>query len=134
MAADAPGSEPAASEPASRLYEALMHPGQKLKPGARVRFESNVGFKSPGFDTNDLGFIRRADQILVYQGGRIVERGNHATLLRKGGLYARLYREQFASETPSSDHPHDGVAGSTDSVASEPAGSRWLSPRHSDRR
>ena len=31
--------------------------------GARVRFESNVGFKSPGFDTNDLGFIRRADQI-----------------------------------------------------------------------
>ena len=31
--------------------------------GARVRFESNIGFKSPGFDTNDLGFIRRADQI-----------------------------------------------------------------------
>jgi hypothetical protein len=31
--------------------------------GARVRFESNVGFKSPGFDSNDLGFIRRADQI-----------------------------------------------------------------------
>jgi hypothetical protein len=31
--------------------------------GARVRFESNVGFKTPGFDSNDLGFIRRADQI-----------------------------------------------------------------------
>src|ERR1700752_1058566 len=31
--------------------------------GARVRFESNVGFKSPGFDSNDLGFIRRADEI-----------------------------------------------------------------------
>ena len=31
--------------------------------GARVRFESNIGFKSPGFDSNDLGFIRRADQI-----------------------------------------------------------------------
>jgi Domain of unknown function (DUF5916)/Carbohydrate family 9 binding domain-like len=31
--------------------------------GERVRFESNVGFKSPGFDSNDLGFIRRADQI-----------------------------------------------------------------------
>jgi S-adenosylmethionine:tRNA ribosyltransferase-isomerase len=43
MAADAPGSEPAASDPASRLYEALMHPGQKLKPGARVRFEGAAG-------------------------------------------------------------------------------------------
>ena len=30
--------------------------------GERVRFESNVGFKSPGFDSNDLGFIRRADR------------------------------------------------------------------------
>jgi len=44
-----------------------------------------------------LSTILRADQILVYDGGRIVERGNHATLLAKGGLYARLYREQFAT-------------------------------------
>jgi ATP-binding cassette, subfamily B, bacterial len=44
-----------------------------------------------------LSTILRADQILVYDGGRIVERGNHATLLANGGLYSRLYREQFAS-------------------------------------
>jgi ATP-binding cassette subfamily B protein len=31
----------------------------------------------------------------VYEGGRIVERGTHASLLAAGGLYARLYREQF---------------------------------------
>jgi uncharacterized protein DUF5916/cellulose/xylan binding protein with CBM9 domain len=31
--------------------------------GERVRFESNVGFKTPGLETNALGFIRRADQI-----------------------------------------------------------------------
>jgi ATP-binding cassette, subfamily B, bacterial len=42
-----------------------------------------------------LSTILRADQILVYDGGRIVERGNHAALLARGGLYARLYREQF---------------------------------------
>ena len=30
--------------------------------GERIRFESNVGFKSPGFDINDLGFFRRADE------------------------------------------------------------------------
>jgi hypothetical protein len=32
--------------------------------GERVRFNTNVGYKSPGFDSNDLGFIRRADQIM----------------------------------------------------------------------
>ena len=45
-----------------------------------------------------LSTILRADRILVYDGGRIVERGTHAQLLAAGGLYARLYREQF--ETP----------------------------------
>jgi ATP-binding cassette, subfamily B, bacterial len=44
-----------------------------------------------------LSTILRADQILVYEGGRIVERGTHAELLDAGGLYARLYREQFES-------------------------------------
>jgi ATP-binding cassette subfamily B protein len=42
-----------------------------------------------------LSTILRADLILVYEGGRIVERGTHASLLASGGLYARLYREQF---------------------------------------
>lgn len=44
-----------------------------------------------------LSTILRADLILVYQHGRIVERGTHAQLLAANGLYARLYREQFAS-------------------------------------
>jgi len=30
--------------------------------GERTRFSSNVGYKSPGFDSNDLGFMRRADE------------------------------------------------------------------------
>ncbi|HLJ66086.1 MAG TPA: ABC transporter ATP-binding protein [Chloroflexota bacterium] len=43
-----------------------------------------------------LSTILAADQILVVDHGRIVERGTHATLLRENGIYARLYHEQFA--------------------------------------
>ncbi len=46
-----------------------------------------------------LSTILRADRILVYDRGRIVERGTHAELLAEGGLYARLYREQFLSDS-----------------------------------
>ncbi|HEU5325345.1 MAG TPA: ABC transporter ATP-binding protein [Candidatus Limnocylindria bacterium] len=42
-----------------------------------------------------LSTILRADQILVMQRGRIVERGTHDELLRHEGLYARLSAEQF---------------------------------------
>jgi ATP-binding cassette subfamily B protein len=47
-----------------------------------------------------LSTILRADRILVYERGRIVERGTHAELLTQGGLYANLYREQFESTGP----------------------------------
>jgi ATP-binding cassette subfamily B protein len=42
-----------------------------------------------------LSTVRRADQILVVDEGRIVERGDHASLLARGGLYSELYRTQF---------------------------------------
>jgi ATP-binding cassette subfamily B protein len=42
-----------------------------------------------------LSTILRADLIVVIEKGRIIERGHHDELLAHGGLYARLYREQF---------------------------------------
>ncbi|VWC86335.1 lipid transporter ATP-binding/permease [Burkholderia lata] len=45
-----------------------------------------------------LSTIERADRILVMDGGRIVESGNHAELLESGGLYAHLHRIQFQQE------------------------------------
>lgn len=42
-----------------------------------------------------LSTIQAADQILVVDGGQIVERGTHAELVGTGGLYSELYRTQY---------------------------------------
>ncbi|MEU9509383.1 ABC transporter ATP-binding protein [Micromonospora sp. NPDC048170] len=47
-----------------------------------------------------LSTIRSADQILVLERGRIVERGRHADLLARGGRYAELHRTQFDQPVP----------------------------------
>jgi subfamily B ATP-binding cassette protein MsbA len=66
-----------------------------------------------------LSTIQRADQILVLDRGRVVERGTHQTLLAAEGLYHRLYELQFTDEGsgaagpaghPGSIPPGDGAA------------------------
>ena len=67
-----------------------------------------------------LSTILAADLILVFRGGRIVERGTHAELLAQGGLYTRLYREQFLTgheDAGSVDSEADRA--STDGAATE---------------
>jgi len=49
-----------------------------------------------------LNTIRRADQILVLEEGRLIEHGSHEELLRRDGFYAGLYKSQFREEMPSS--------------------------------
>ena len=46
--------------------------------------------------THRLLSLGDADQILVMDEGRIVERGTHDELLERGGLYARMYEEQMS--------------------------------------
>ena len=42
-----------------------------------------------------LSTIREADVILVMKDGKILEQGNHKSLLKKGGFYYQLYQSQF---------------------------------------
>jgi len=71
-----------------------------------------------------LSTIRRADQILVVEAGRVIERGTHASLYAEKGRYYDLYTRQHGLEanlflapgegdTPTEDHP--GSNGNTDS-------------------
>ena len=50
-----------------------------------------------------LSTVRAADQILVVDGGQIVQRGTHHELLAQGGLYADLYRTQFVEDAVQPD-------------------------------
>jgi ABC-type multidrug transport system fused ATPase/permease subunit len=61
-----------------------------------------------------LSTIRRADQILVVEGGRIIERGTHETLYALGGRYFDLYTKQHAVETNLFLAPGEGDIDSSD--------------------
>ena len=58
-----------------------------------------------------LSTVQRADQIVVLDGGRVVENGDHATLLARGGLYRRLHDLQFADPPTAAEALEVGGAG-----------------------
>ena len=64
---------------------------------------SVVGGRTSFIISHRLSAVMHADQILVIEDGRIVERGRHAELLASGGTYTRLLRRQMLEETLESE-------------------------------
>ncbi|HIE1649915.1 ABC transporter ATP-binding protein [Burkholderia cenocepacia] len=77
----------------------LDEPASALDPqtGRALRNALRADTRTRVIVSHDLDAIRHADQILVMERGRLVERGTHAALLAAGGLYARLWRERGAA-------------------------------------
>jgi ATP-binding cassette, subfamily B, bacterial len=80
------------------LDEATAHLDSESEAAIQRAFEIALRGRTSLVIAHRLSTILEADQILVVQDGRIIQRGTHAELLEHGGLYADLYRRQFAAE------------------------------------
>ncbi len=80
------------------LDEATAHLDSESESALQRALEVALRGRTSLVIAHRLSTIRRADQILVVEAGRIVERGTHTELLERGGLYAELYRTQFADQ------------------------------------
>ncbi|GAA2591450.1 ABC transporter ATP-binding protein [Actinomadura fulvescens] len=80
------------------LDEATAHLDSESEAAVQRALKTALAGRTSLVIAHRLSTVREADQILVIDGGRIVERGRHEELLLAGGLYAELYRTQFAPQ------------------------------------
>jgi len=78
------------------LDEATAHLDSESEVAVQHALDAALAGRTSLVIAHRLSTIRGADQILVVDAGRIIERGTHEELLAGGGHYADLYRTQFA--------------------------------------
>ncbi|MFF0576712.1 ABC transporter ATP-binding protein [Streptosporangium saharense] len=89
------------------LDEATAHLDSESEAAVQRALKSALAGRTSLVIAHRLSTVREADQILVLQDGRVVERGRHEELLAGGGLYAELYRTQFSSPASFVDAPQE---------------------------
>jgi ATP-binding cassette subfamily B protein len=88
------------------LDEATAHLDSESEAAVQRALDTALEGRTAIVIAHRLSTVRGADQILVVDEGRIVERGTHRELIDRGGLYNDLYTTQFADqESRSSDVP-----------------------------
>ena len=78
------------------LDEATAHLDSENEQAVQSALRSALRGRTALVIAHRLSTIREADSIVVVDRGRVVETGTHAELLARNGLYAQLYRTQFA--------------------------------------
>jgi len=80
------------------LDEATAHLDSESEAAVQRALKTALTGRTSLVIAHRLSTIREADQILVIDGGQVVESGRHEELLATGGLYAELYHTQFAGQ------------------------------------
>src|ERR1700733_6511722 len=80
------------------LDEATAHLDSESEAAIQRALATALAGRTSLVIAHRLSTVRAADQILVVDGGQIAERGTHDDLLAAGGVYAGLYRTQFAPQ------------------------------------
>ena len=76
----------------------LDEPTAYLDPISEIEIYNLInelsGNRTVLFISHRLGFARKADRIVVFEGGKIIEDGEHSSLMQQGGRYAEMYNTQ----------------------------------------
>ncbi|MEV0899131.1 ABC transporter ATP-binding protein [Actinoplanes sp. NPDC049802] len=82
------------------LDEATAHLDSTSEAAVQAALGEALSGRTAVVIAHRLSTVRAADQILVVEDGRVVERGTHPELLAAGGRYEQLYRTQFSEGQP----------------------------------